>query len=71
MAVEPRHEVRPLSERLHGYFLAVLLLAAWLFIGHRWLSEPWSAGMVTMLVILVANVLYSEIRAWRIRRMPG
>lgn len=69
MAVEPRHDVRPLRERLRGYFIAVPVSAGWAAIGHRWMSEPWPASLEFMLFSLAACVLYSEIRAWRLRRI--
>jgi hypothetical protein len=69
MAVEQRHEARGLRERLRGYLLAVPLLAGWAVIGHRWMSEPWSACIEDMLFLLAAAVLYGEIRAWRFRRI--
>ncbi|MFJ5213665.1 hypothetical protein ACIP98_03030 [Streptomyces sp. NPDC088354] len=67
MAVEPRHDMR-LRVRLRGYLLAVLISAGWVVIGHWWLAEPWSASAETMLLLLAVAVLYSEIRAWRLRR---
>ncbi|MCX4538820.1 hypothetical protein OHA79_48490 (plasmid) [Streptomyces sp. NBC_00841] len=69
MAVEPRHDVRRLRVRLRGYLLAVLISAGWAVIGHWWVAEPWSASIETMLFLLAAAVLYSEIRAWRLRRI--
>ncbi|MEU6278395.1 hypothetical protein ABZ871_39315 [Streptomyces populi] len=75
MAVEPRPDVRRLRVRLRGYLLAVPVSAGWAFLGHRWMSEPWSAAMELMLFMLATCVLYGEIRARRlrhrvIRRMP-
>jgi hypothetical protein len=67
MAVESRHDVR-LRVRLRSYLLAVLVSAGWVVIRHRWMPEPWSASIEFMLFVLVACVLYSEIRAWRLRR---
>ncbi|MFF3126228.1 hypothetical protein ACFVRD_28780 [Streptomyces sp. NPDC057908] len=69
MAVEPRHDARRLRVRLRGYFLAVPISAAWAVIGHWWVPEPWSASIETVLFILVASVLYGEIRAYRLRRI--
>ncbi|GAB2447517.1 hypothetical protein GCM10027162_51010 [Streptomyces incanus] len=69
MAVEPRPDVRRLRVRLRGYLLAVLVSAGWAVIGHRWMSEPWSATIELLLFTLAACVLYSEIRAWRLRRI--
>jgi hypothetical protein len=68
MAVEPRHDVR-LRVRLRGYLLAAVVSAGWAVIGHRWLAEPWSASIEFVLFVLAACVLYSEIRAWRLRRI--
>ncbi|MFF3559441.1 hypothetical protein ACFYXS_05295 [Streptomyces sp. NPDC002574] len=69
MAVEPRHDVRPLRARLRGYLLAVPIAAAWAVVGHWWVPERWSASIVAVLLILAASVLYGEIHAWRLRRV--
>lgn len=69
MAVEPRHDVRRLRVRLRGYLLALPVSAGWAVIGHRWMSQPWSATMEFVLFMLAACVLYSELRAWRLRRI--
>lgn len=69
MAVEPRHDVRPLRVRLRGYFLAVPIAAGCVVIGHWWVPEPWSASIEAMLFVLAVSVLYGEIHAWRLRRI--
>ncbi|MGI5143239.1 MULTISPECIES: hypothetical protein [unclassified Streptomyces] len=69
MAVEPRHDMRPLRVRLRGYLLAVPIAAGWAVMGHWWVPERWSASIETMLFALAVSVLYGEIHAWRLRRI--
>ncbi|MFF9123832.1 hypothetical protein ACF09J_11090 [Streptomyces sp. NPDC014889] len=73
MAVEPRHEARPLRVRLRGYLLAVPILAGAAVVAHWWVPESWSASTETALFLLAASVLFGEVRARRfrrVRRMP-